>query len=96
MIKHSIEEIKRDIPRTYIVNNLNEVAENELFNILVAVAWTQSNIGYCQGMNFLAGALLLVTDDEETAFWITLGLIRKFDLEKLFAPGVPDLYLRTY
>jgi hypothetical protein len=47
-------------------------------------------------MNFLAGALLLITTDEETAFWILLGLIDKFDLEKLFAPGVPDLYLRTY
>ena len=47
-------------------------------------------------MNFLAGALLLITDNEEKAFWIFVGIIKKYDLEKLFAPGIHDLYLRTY
>lgn len=42
----AIEEINRDIPRTYIINKITEVTENELFNILVAIAYVEPGIGY--------------------------------------------------
>ena len=41
-----IDEINRDIPRTYIINKITEVTENELFNILVAIAYVEPGIGY--------------------------------------------------
>lgn len=37
--------------------------------VLRAYALRNPVIGYCQGMNFIAGLMLLVAD-EETAFWV--------------------------
>jgi hypothetical protein len=54
-------EIKNDVKRTYIHSSLAEEsdAHNSLINILAIYAMRNKNIGYIQGMNFLAGTLLL-------------------------------------
>eukprot|EP01135_Chromosphaera_perkinsii_P004179 Nk52_evm86s270 gene=Nk52_evmTU86s270 len=40
-----------------------------LRRVLLAFAVYESNTGYCQGFNYIAGLLLLVMGDEEAAFW---------------------------
>jgi len=67
-----------------------------LFNILLSFGYVKPAVGYCQGMNFVAGALLYVINDEETTFWMLLAMVQKFHLENLFVSGVPELHLRTY
>ena len=46
-----------------------------LKNILTCVAFLRPEIGYCQGMNFIAGALVNLIDNEEKSFWIFLSFI---------------------
>ena len=38
--------------------------------LLSAIAARNPDIGYCQSLNFLAGMLLMMTREEEMAFWI--------------------------
>lgn len=50
--------------------------ENSLFNVLACYAKMTPDIGYCQGMNFLAGMILIGVDfDELIAFTILVQLM---------------------
>ena len=55
------ERIRRDFSQML---NMTESFVNSLRNILIAYSIRNSSIGYCQGMNFIAGKLLLVLEDE--------------------------------
>ena len=60
-------DILKDIPRTYLVNE-NKKEELELLRILLAFAYIKPSIGYCQGLNFLGAVALKVAQNEEAAF----------------------------
>ena len=74
--KHVIEEIKRDVNRTFYTDKFKS-GKGKLFliNILSALAFIRPEIGYCQGMNFIAGALIDLIEEEEKVFWIFLSFI---------------------
>ncbi|KAJ0861114.1 putative Rab-GTPase-TBC domain-containing protein [Helianthus annuus] len=42
--------------------------------LLLAYAWRNPDVGYCQAMNFFAARLLLMMP-EENAFWTLVGMI---------------------
>ena len=58
-----------------------------LRNILSAYAMFDPDLGYCQGMNFIAG-LLLREMDEFDAFRVLTGLMDGYGLGKMYAPGL--------
>lgn len=88
-------EIQKDIPRTHLITN-NKKEQKQLMGILIALAYIKPSIGYCQGMNFLGAVLLKIVKSEEIAFLLLLGMIKKWDMENMYVPGVPDLSLREY
>jgi hypothetical protein len=48
-------------------------------------------VGYCQGMGFLASMLLMSMDDED-AFWTLAALVTKSKyLHGFFTPGLPKI-----
>ena len=49
----------------------------KLKNILICYSIRNTSIGYCQGMNFIVGRLLLIMDNEEQVFWIFIQMIEK-------------------
>ena len=49
----------------------------KLKNILICYSIRNTSIGYCQGMNFIVGRLLLIMDNEEQVFWIFIQIIEK-------------------
>ncbi|XP_069745634.1 growth hormone-regulated TBC protein 1-A isoform X3 [Narcine bancroftii] len=76
-----IESIRTDINRTFPDNiqfrsSANPCLQQPLFNVLLAYGNHNKTIGYCQGMNFVAGYLLIVTKDEEKSFWLLDSLIK--------------------
>ena len=94
MIKSVDEVISMDVNRSYTnVKKLNQVA---LKNILRTYAFYNSEIKYWQGMNFLAGFLLMFFNDEKTAFRAFWGLIEKFKMTELFKDELPLLKLFFY
>uniref|UniRef100_A0AAR5QJG7 Growth hormone-regulated TBC protein 1 n=1 Tax=Dendroctonus ponderosae TaxID=77166 RepID=A0AAR5QJG7_DENPD len=72
------ETIKIDLPRTFPDNIffLNEKQlPNMLYNVLATFAHQNSEVGYCQGLNYIAGLILLVTKDETATFWLLKTLV---------------------
>jgi hypothetical protein len=86
-----VELIKIDMHRTfpdnvYFRDDLPDTKSAKcgaLFNVLTAIAHNNRHIGYCQGMNFIAGLMLIIMQDEEKVFWLMDTLINKI---------LPDYY----
>ena len=60
------EVIVLDVARS--AHNMGGVDPGVLTDLLKTYAFFNKEIEYCQGMNFIAGFLLMVLHDEETAF----------------------------
>ena len=94
---HVLEEINRDINRTFYTTKFMEGnGKKMLINILTALAFIRPEIGYCQGMNFIAGALINFIDNEEKCFWIFLSFIDNFEMNFLYLKNMPDYSIRVY
>jgi hypothetical protein len=48
-----------------------------LYNVLLAYSNYDSQIGYVQGMNYIAGMLLMHIQDEEMVFWCLLYIMNR-------------------
>ena len=64
-VLQSFSEIERDIERTYP----GRLTDSRLRSILQAYALRNTNVGYCQGMNYIAALLSRALPSEEEAFW---------------------------
>ena len=94
---HVCDEINRDINRTFYTEKFVEGnGKKMLINILTAIAFIRPEIGYCQGMNFIAGALINFIDDEEKCFWIFLSFIDNIEMNLLYLKNMPDYSIRVY
>ena len=59
--------------------------QNRLFNVLKAYTAYDPQVGYCQGMNFIASMLLRVMPDQEDAFWAFVFLMFDRDWRTIFS-----------
>lgn len=67
--------------------------ENSLYNVLTAYAKHNPEVGYCQGMNYLVGLILIgVNYDEVTAFMILERLMGKYELSSLYGKELSKLF----
>ncbi|CAI5948412.1 unnamed protein product [Closterium sp. NIES-65] len=68
-------QIEKDLPRTFPGHPaLDAKGRDALRRLLVAYSRRNRALGYCQGMNFLAGLLLLLMP-EENAFWTLTAIV---------------------
>jgi hypothetical protein len=88
----TLKSINKDICRTFPHHELFVEVSGQLslFNVLKAYSNYDSEVGYCQGMNFIAGALLMHLD-EEKAFWTFVSIMFDKDWRSLFKEGTPRL-----
>ncbi|KAM5288085.1 growth hormone-regulated TBC protein 1 [Ctenodactylus gundi] len=92
----SLEEaIRTDLNRTFPDNvRFRKTAEpclqEPLFNVLLAYGRHNRGVGYCQGMNFIAGYLILITKDEEESFWLLDALVGRI-LPDYYSPAMLGL-----
>ena len=93
----SCEEINRDLDRTFSNDYFtNGNGRNQLKNVLIALSFLRPEIGYCQGMNFLAGTFIYFFKDDEFSFWIFLYLIDNYELSSLYLKNMPDYQIRLF
>eukprot|EP00004_Rigifila_ramosa_P028180 TRINITY_DN9482_c0_g1_i1.p1 TRINITY_DN9482_c0_g1~~TRINITY_DN9482_c0_g1_i1.p1 ORF type:complete len:384 (-),score=67.92 TRINITY_DN9482_c0_g1_i1:58-1209(-) len=93
--KRAEHDIERDITRTFPQNVLFKERDGGklLFNVLKAYAVLHEDVGYCQGMGFIAGLLLTYMIDEQV-FQALDQLTNPngiFRMAPLFKPGLPGL-----
>jgi hypothetical protein len=74
--------IDMDVARSY--QKVPEINSEQLKNILKTFAYFKPSIGYCQGMNYIAGTLLYVIKDQELTFRALVSLIENFKMGSLF------------
>lgn len=90
-----VETIRTDLNRTFPDNvhfrkTSNPCMQKSLANVLVAYGHHNPAVGYCQGMNFIVGYLLIVTRDEEKSFWLLEALLGRI-LPDYFSPAMLGL-----
>jgi hypothetical protein len=75
----SENQIKLDLRRTFPEEKecMTETFLERLKNILICYSTRNTSVGYCQGMNFIGGRILLVMGNEEQAFWIFIQVMEK-------------------
>lgn len=94
--------IRRDIGRTF-PNCLTEQQLEALFRVLRAVTHRLEDIGYCQGMNFIAGVLLRAYTDaglqeeelESLVYQSVISILFRHGLNQYFGEYFPKLRLTT-
>ncbi|KAJ6729257.1 RAB-GTPASE-TBC DOMAIN-CONTAINING PROTEIN-RELATED [Salix viminalis] len=71
------KQIDHDLPRTFPGHPWLDTQEGHaaLRRVLVAYSFRDSDVGYCQGLNYVAALLLLVMKTEEDAFWMLAVLL---------------------
>ncbi|KAJ9479987.1 Rab-GAP TBC domain-containing protein [Pseudozyma hubeiensis] len=91
--------IRRDLNRTFPEQDYFQdgkgIGQENLFNVIKAYSLYDPEVGYCQGMQFVVGPLLLNMPDEE-AFSTFVRLMKSYDLRGHFTPNMPALQLRLF
>ena len=82
--------IDKDVGRTFPEVDLfgTERGQQALKNVLLAYAAYDPEVGYCQGMNFLAGLSLLYLPVEADAFGTLVLLMQERGLRDLYTQNM--------
>lgn len=88
------DEIVRDIHRTFpkhvLFRDKKALGQQQLFNVLRAYSVFNPEVGYCQGMGFICGVLLMYMSEDD-AFLMMTSLLENYKMSGLFMPGLPLL-----
>ncbi|XP_041370237.1 rab GTPase-activating protein 1-like [Gigantopelta aegis] len=91
--------ILRDINRTFPAHDFFKesggLGQDSLYKISKAYAIYDAEIGYVQGLSFLAAALLLHMPEEQ-AFCVLVKIMFEYGLRDLFKQGFEELHLKFY
>ena len=96
-IKDSIEYIKRDVNRTFYNDYfIKGEGKKELKRILETMCTVKGSVGYCQGMNFIVGAMIYLLKNEISGFYMFNCMLNSYELKNLFAYNTPDYQIRVF
>ena len=56
----------------------------------------KGNVGYCQGMNFILGAMIYLLQNESSGFYMFNCMLNSYELNTLFAYNTPDYQIRVF
>ena len=96
-LKDSIEYIRRDVNRTFYNDYfVKGEGKAELKRVLEAMCTIKGSIGYCQGMNFIVGAIIYLLRNEINGFYMFNCMLNSYELKNLFAYNTPDYKMRAF
>ena len=82
-----LADIENDLPRTYFQGD-----QNQLRNLLIAVANRHPECGYVQGLNYLAATILnQYKSDYDESFRTLMGLLSSHNLKEIYYDGLQKL-----
>ncbi|KAJ3396274.1 hypothetical protein HDU92_003531 [Lobulomyces angularis] len=71
------KDLGRCFPEHVVFKDAGGYGQTELGNTLKSYALYNADLGYCQGMHFLAGMMLLHSKPEDT-FWLLVATVKRF------------------
>ncbi|KAF9287768.1 GTPase-activating protein [Mortierella alpina] len=92
------KQIQRDMSRTFPNHDYFQaegLGQEALFNVVKAYSLHDAEVGYCQGLSFVVGPLLLNMPDEE-AFCVLVRMMSSYEMRGHFTPDMNMLQLRLY
>eukprot|EP00943_MAST-04B_sp_MAST-4B-sp1_P001196 g1196.t1 len=91
-----------DVNRTFrgkhvLFENHGGSGQERLFNVLRAVSVYDETLGYCSGMNFIVGMLLIFLNEKD-AFYVFISLLKghKYKLRSMYLPDMPGMMIALY
>ena len=94
-----LRSIFKDVTRTFnshvFFKDKFGRGQKALFLVLKALALSDSEVGYTQGMGFVAAMFLTYMDQEDT-FACLVGLMKGWGMRDLFTNGMPGLQKQFY
>ena len=96
-------QILQDVCRTFSSHILSESVDKSwhksldehwyksLENVLKVYSVYDREVGYTQGINLIAGMLLLYMNEEE-AFWVMVALLKRMEIQGMYMEGLPLLH----
>ena len=89
------KDIGRSFPNVEMFRDPSGEGQLMLGKVLKAFSLYDQKIGYCQGLGFVVGPLLMHMGDRE-AFCVLVRLMEQYDLRSCFLPDLSGLHLRIY
>ncbi|OAA61403.1 RabGAP/TBC [Cordyceps fumosorosea ARSEF 2679] len=89
------KDLGRSFPGVDMFRDPEGDGQRMLGNVLKAFSLYDTKIGYCQGLAFLVGPLLMHMPDKQ-AFCVLVRLMERYDLRACFLPDLSGLHVRIY
>ncbi|MCJ1461739.1 hypothetical protein MMC07_000338 [Pseudocyphellaria aurata] len=89
------KDIGRSFPSVEMFRDPSGEGQKMLGKVLKCFSLYDQKIGYCQGLGFVVGPLLMSMGDKE-AFCVLVRLMEHYDLRSCFLPDLSGLHLRIY
>ncbi|KAF9400223.1 GTPase-activating protein [Mortierella sp. AD011] len=92
------KQINRDMSRTFPNHEYFQaegLGQESMFNVVKAYSLYDKEVGYCQGLSFVVGPLLLNMPDEE-AFCVLVRMMTTYDMRGHYTPEMSMLQLRLF
>ncbi|KAG0225699.1 GTPase-activating protein [Actinomortierella wolfii] len=93
------KQIHRDLSRTFPKHEYfmdpDGPGQEALFNVVKAYSLYDTEVGYCQGLSFVVGPLLLNMPDEE-AFCVLARMMSTYGMRGHYTPDMHQLQLRLF
>ncbi|KAJ4350583.1 hypothetical protein N0V95_004634 [Ascochyta clinopodiicola] len=89
------KDLGRSFPGVEMFKDPEGEGQKMLGRVLKCFSLYDSKIGYCQGLGFLVGPLLMQMGDKE-AFCVLVRLMEDYDLRSCFLPDLSGLHLRIF
>lgn len=88
-------QIDQDLARTFPSHPWLDTPAGHaaLRRMLVAYSFRDSQVGYCQGMNYVAALLLLVMKNEESAFWMLAVLLENILVKDCYSDDLSGCHV---
>ncbi|CAG8535426.1 59_t:CDS:2 [Diversispora eburnea] len=93
--KMIMRDLNRTFPKHEYFQDQDGIGQEGLFNVVKAYSLYDKEVGYCQGISFVVGPLLLNMPDEE-AFCVLLRLMKYYNMRGHFLPGMDGLQLKLF
>lgn len=91
------DAIECDISRTFATHVMFQrgVGQSSLQRVLRAYALFDPEVGYTQGMSYVAAMFLLYLTEEDS-FWMLVTVMTQYRQRLCFLPGIPKVYSSFY
>ncbi|KAL4892779.1 rab-GTPase-TBC domain-containing protein [Aspergillus ambiguus] len=89
------KDIGRSFPNVEMFRDPHGEGQQMLARVLKCFSLYDTKIGYCQGLGFVVGPLLMHMTDAE-AFCVLVRLMDHYDLRTCYLPDLSGLHLRVY